>query len=73
MVQAIDPQGNINPNECLYCLNCQQLYYNKDVCPVVIHALAKARKMDPKANSAVADKDSQYRRSRRLNQPRPYE
>ncbi len=73
MVQAIDPQGNINPNECLYCLNCQQLYYNKDVCPVVIHALAKARNSNPKANSAVADKDSQYRRSRRLNQPRPYE
>ncbi|GLQ05168.1 FMN-binding protein [Sneathiella chinensis] len=73
MVQAIDPQGNINPNECLYCLNCQQLYYDKDVCPVVIHALAKARKSDPKANATVADGDSQYRRPRRLNQPRPFE
>ncbi len=73
MVQAIDPQGNINPNECLHCLHCQQLYYDEDACPVVIHALAKARKVDPKANAAVADKDSQYRRARRLNQPRPYE
>ncbi|WP_415236027.1 4Fe-4S binding protein [Sneathiella sp.] len=73
MVQAIDPQGNINPNECLYCLNCQQLYYDKDVCPVVIHALAKARKSEPKADATAADKDSEYRRPRRLNQPRSYE
>jgi NosR/NirI family nitrous oxide reductase transcriptional regulator len=73
MVQAIDPQGNINPNECLHCLHCQQLYYDEEACPVVIHALAKARKIDPKAKASVADKDSQYRRSRRLNQARPYE
>ena len=73
MVQAIDPQGNINPNECLYCLNCQQLYYDKDACPVVIHALAKSRKIDPAAGKTIADSDPQYRRARRLNQPRPYE
>ncbi|PHQ69684.1 MAG: 4Fe-4S binding protein [Sneathiella sp.] len=73
MVQAIDPQGNINPNECLYCLHCQQNYYDKDVCPVVIHALAKARKMDPNAKTTVADQDPAYRRGRRLNQPRDYE
>ena len=73
MVQAIDPQGNINPNECLYCLHCQQNYYDEDVCPVVIHALAKARKMDPKAKTTVADQDPAYRRGRRLNQPREYE
>ncbi len=73
MVQAIDPQGNINPNECLHCLHCQQLYYDEDACPVVIHALAKARKSDPKAKKDVADNDAQYRRPRRLNQPRPFE
>jgi len=73
MVQAIDPQGNINPNECLHCMHCQQLYYDEDVCPVVIHALAKARKANPQASKDVADKDAQYRRPRRLNQPRSYE
>lgn len=73
MVQAIDPLGNINPNECLYCLHCQVNYYDEDVCPVVIHALAKARKKDPAAKNTVADQDPAYRRGRRLNQPRAYE
>ncbi|MZR30768.1 NosR/NirI family protein [Sneathiella litorea] len=73
MVQAIDPLGNINPNECLYCLHCQVNYYDEDVCPVVIHALAKARKTDPAAKTTVADQDPAYRRGRRLNQPREYE
>lgn len=73
MVQAIDPLGNINPNECLYCLHCQQNYYDENVCPVVIHALAKARKTDPGAKATVADQDPAYRRGRRLNQPREYE
>ena len=36
MVQAIHPEGHINPNECLYCLNCQQLYYDDQRCPVMI-------------------------------------
>ncbi len=43
-VQAIDPLGDINPNECIHCLNCQQMYNNKHVCPVVINKLAKAKK-----------------------------
>lgn len=36
MVQAIHPEGQINPNECLYCLHCQERYYDDQVCPVVI-------------------------------------
>ncbi len=36
MVQAIHPEGNINPNECLYCLHCQTVYHNSRRCPVVI-------------------------------------
>lgn len=36
MVQAIHPDGHINPNECLYCLNCQELYFDDHKCPVVI-------------------------------------
>jgi NosR/NirI family nitrous oxide reductase transcriptional regulator len=36
MVQAIHPEGHINPNECLYCLNCQQLYYDDRRCPVMV-------------------------------------
>ncbi|HFA59235.1 MAG TPA: regulatory protein NosR, partial [Rhodospirillales bacterium] len=36
MVQAIHPEGQINPNECLYCLHCQTLYYDDHRCPVMI-------------------------------------
>ncbi|TCS63987.1 NosR/NirI family nitrous oxide reductase transcriptional regulator [Varunaivibrio sulfuroxidans] len=36
MVQAIHPDGHINPNECLYCLHCQILYHDDQKCPVVV-------------------------------------
>jgi len=41
MVQAIHPTGEINPNECLYCLHCQQLYYDDHKCPVMIQKRLK--------------------------------
>ena len=41
MVQAIHPEGNINPNECLYCLGCQMLYYDCERCPVMIQRRLK--------------------------------
>jgi len=31
-VQAIHPLGQINPNECIYCLQCQASYFDKEVC-----------------------------------------
>lgn len=36
MVQAIHPEGQINANECLYCLHCQIVYHDHERCPVVI-------------------------------------
>ena len=36
MVQAIHPDGHINPNECLYCLHCQELYDDAHKCPAMI-------------------------------------
>ncbi len=41
MVQAIHPDGHINPNECLYCLHCQVLYHDDHRCPVVIQKRLK--------------------------------
>lgn len=41
MVQAIHPEGNINPNECLQCLHCQVLYQSATKCPVCIKKEAK--------------------------------
>ena len=41
MVQAIHREGNINVNECLYCLHCQSVYFNSHECPVVIQKRLK--------------------------------
>ncbi|MEP1932399.1 MAG: 4Fe-4S binding protein [Roseibium sp.] len=46
MVQAIHPEGNINPNECLNCLHCQVLYQHDQKCPVCIKKVAKRRKFE---------------------------
>ncbi|MDR3439371.1 4Fe-4S binding protein [Telmatospirillum sp.] len=35
-VQAIHPDGRINPNECIYCMHCQELYWDDHRCPVMI-------------------------------------
>ena len=44
MVQAIHPDGTINPNECHQCLHCQVLYQSPVKCPVVISREAKRAK-----------------------------
>ncbi len=36
MVQSIHREGQINVNECLYCLHCQELYFDDQKCPVMI-------------------------------------
>lgn len=46
MVQAIHPEGNINPNECLNCLHCQVLYQHNQKCPVCIKKLAKRQRFE---------------------------
>lgn len=40
-IQAIHPNGEINHNECHYCLDCQMTYHNDHKCPPLI---AKRRK-----------------------------
>jgi NosR/NirI family nitrous oxide reductase transcriptional regulator len=44
MVQAIHPEGHINPNECLYCLHCQVLYHDDHKCPVMIQRRLKSER-----------------------------
>jgi NosR/NirI family nitrous oxide reductase transcriptional regulator len=51
-VGAIHPTGEINPNECVQCLNCQVLYYDHNRCPVVIQK-DKRRARDLASASAV--------------------
>lgn len=40
-VQAIEPTGEINPNECIQCLHCQMLYHHKQKCPHLIQKHGK--------------------------------
>ena len=35
-VQAIHPLGQINPNECIYCMQCQVIYQDHDLCPPLL-------------------------------------
>jgi len=46
MVQAIHPTGEINANECLYCLHCQTVYHDTQNCPVVIQRRLRAERRD---------------------------
>ncbi|TCZ56015.1 regulatory protein NosR [Roseicella aquatilis] len=50
-VQSIHPEGNINPNECIYCMHCQELYRAEDRCPHNIQLRLKRQKQQ--ALSAV--------------------
>ena len=43
-VQAIHPEGNINPNECIQCLHCQELYHDDRRCPVMIQRRLRSEK-----------------------------
>lgn len=40
-VEAIHPEGHINPNECISCLHCQVLYHHDKKCPVKIQRRLK--------------------------------
>jgi polyferredoxin/Na+-translocating ferredoxin:NAD+ oxidoreductase RnfG subunit len=48
-VQAIRPTGEINPNECHYCLDCQVTYYDDVRCP----PLAEKRRRREKSRQAL--------------------
>ena len=50
-VQAIHPLGQINPNECIYCLKCQAQYFDESVC---LHLKKRIERRKPRAGSQVA-------------------
>jgi NosR/NirI family transcriptional regulator, nitrous oxide reductase regulator len=55
-VQAIHPEGHINPNECIQCLHCQMLYHHDQKCPVVIQRRLKREKYIASAPPALPPK-----------------
>jgi len=53
-VEAIHPEGHINPNECISCLHCQVLYHHDYKCPVRIQRRVKREKRQATASPAAA-------------------
>jgi NosR/NirI family nitrous oxide reductase transcriptional regulator len=51
-VQAIHPNGEINANECHYCLDCQVTYWNAYKCPPMV-AKRKRREKAATARQSV--------------------
>lgn len=43
-VQAIHPEGQINVNECIYCMHCQEVYHDDHRCPHMIQVRLKREK-----------------------------
>lgn len=57
-VQAVHPNGAINPNECVQCLKCQTLYYDDHTCPPLIASRKRAEKLRA-SGSLIAEKLSE--------------
>lgn len=45
-VQSIHPEGQINVNECIYCMHCQELYHDDHRCPHMIQVRLKRERRD---------------------------
>jgi NosR/NirI family nitrous oxide reductase transcriptional regulator len=54
-VQAIHPDGRINPNECIQCLHCQMLYHHDQLCPVMIQRRLKREKLAATSSFAAPE------------------
>ena len=49
-VQAIHPNGRINPNECIHCLHCQMLYHDDTTCPPLVE---RRRRRNPQMTNRL--------------------
>ena len=55
-VQAIHPEGQINVNECIYCMHCQELYHDDHRCPHMIQVRLKREKFQALSSPAMSSK-----------------
>lgn len=52
---AIHPDGRINVNECIYCLDCQKIYYDDHLCPKMIQTrLRRERRLSRTSDSMLS-------------------
>lgn len=52
-VQSIHPEGQINVNECIYCMHCQELYHDDHRCPHMIQVRLKRERRDALSSSSM--------------------
>lgn len=58
-IQAIQPDGKINANECHHCLDCQMTYHDEKKCPPLVNKNKKRNKRrDDPSKIAVTRLDS---------------
>ena len=57
-VQAIHPDGHINPNECIHCLRCQTNYFDATTCPP-LKAREQRRAAHRAARAAASESGSE--------------
>ena len=53
-VQAIHPEGRINPNECVHCLHCQVVYFDDRTCPPLIERKKRRERLVAAEAAALA-------------------
>jgi transcriptional regulator of nitric oxide reductase/NAD-dependent dihydropyrimidine dehydrogenase PreA subunit len=44
-IQAIEPSGAINMDECFYCLDCQVIHDDANVCPPLVNEVRRKREL----------------------------
>lgn len=63
MVQAIHPLGQINPNECLYCMHCQVIYHDDHACPpLIMKREGRGKKSAARAAAGIATEQTPPRK-----------
>jgi len=63
MVQAIHPLGQINPNECLYCMHCQVIYHDDHACPpLIMKREGRGKKAAARAAAGIATEQTPSRK-----------
>ncbi len=53
-IQAIEPSGSINMDECFYCLDCQVIHNDVTVCPPLVNEARRNRKLAAVAPASTA-------------------
>ena len=60
---AIHPDGRINVNECIYCLECLKLYYDDQRCPHMIQQrLKRERRLLISSDKMLSEKEREQKK-----------